>query len=99
MVKAAAEQMNITEDYLNGYMKGKADEKADAEEMIVELQEDRPEDAEDLKAAMKAGANAVWRECAGKIIVKVGNKSVEIKRSADKIRFKTSWFCKSEVEF
>ena len=29
MVKAAAEQMNITEDYLNGYMKGKADEKAD----------------------------------------------------------------------
>ena len=40
MVKAAAEQINITEDYLNGYMKGKADEKADTEEMIVELKEE-----------------------------------------------------------
>ena len=39
MAKAAAEQINITEEYLNGYMKGKADEKADAEEMIVELKE------------------------------------------------------------
>ncbi len=38
--KAAAEQVNITEDYMNGYMKGKADEKADAEEMIVELKEE-----------------------------------------------------------
>lgn len=40
MVKAAAEQMNITEDYLNGYMKGKADEKVDTEEMIAELKEE-----------------------------------------------------------
>ena len=40
MVKAAAEQMNIAEDYLNGYMKGKADEKADTEEIIVELKEE-----------------------------------------------------------
>lgn len=84
--------------------RNEANQKRQAEYYIEELtkqllQEDRPEDAEDLKAAMKAGANAVWRECAGRIVVKVGSKSVEIKRSADKIRFKTSWSCKSEVEF
>lgn len=40
MAKATAEQINITEDYMNGYMKGKMDAKADLEEVIVELKEE-----------------------------------------------------------
>ncbi len=84
--------------------RNEADQMQQAEWYIEELtkqllQEDRPEDAENLKAAMKAGANAAWRQSADRIVVKVRGKSVEIKRSADKIRFKTSWSCKYEVEF
>ena len=84
--------------------RNEADQMQQAEYYIEELtkqllQEDRSEDAENLKEAMKAGANAVWRQSADRIVVKVRGKSVEIKRSADKIRFKTSWSCKSEVEF
>lgn len=36
----AAEQINITDDYLNGYMKGKMEAKEDLEEAIVELKEE-----------------------------------------------------------
>lgn len=38
-IKMAAEQINITEDYLNGYAKGKMEAEEDSEEVIVELKE------------------------------------------------------------
>lgn len=64
------------------------------------LQKDgRPGAAEDIESAMWASVMAVRNQSADWIKVRVSGKSVEIKRTADKIKFKTSWACKSEVEF
>lgn len=52
-----------------------------------------------LRRAMVTAAHIVWEEVADNIAFKVNGKSVKIHRTVDKIKFKTSWSCSSEVEF
>ena len=80
-------------------------EQMEAAELYVNrLSEDLATDkdapyVEDLRRGMMAAVDTVWKEGADNITFKVNGKAVKIHRTADKIKFSTSWKCSSEVEF